>query len=82
MSVHGLCFDNGQSGRCNSDCELFLIGKCEAGDEIVENMYNDMSPEEIKLELEILYEQNEVTMFVLRGEGKSDLELITKGLGY
>lgn len=29
MSIHGICFDNGQSGRCGLECELFLIGDCE-----------------------------------------------------
>jgi len=80
MSVHGLCFDNGQSGRCNQDCELFCVGKCEVGDEIVEHMYNEMSPEEIEVELRCYIE--DVKLFILRGEGKTDLELLTAELGY
>ena len=82
MSVHGLCHDNGMSGRCNCDCELFQDGHCEAGGIIIEDMYNNMTPEEIKIELEILFEMNEVRLFILRGAGLTDLELLTIGLGY
>jgi len=37
MSKHGICYDNGQSGNCNIDCEEFLDGKCEAAEEVLEN---------------------------------------------
>lgn len=82
MSTHGICFDNGMAGRCDYNCELFTTGQCEAGAEIVENMYNCMAADAIKVELECLYEMNEVRLFVLRGEGDNDLELMIKGYGY
>ena len=33
MSIHGVCFDNGMSGKCNTDCEQYLEGNCDAADE-------------------------------------------------
>lgn len=37
MSIHGICFDNGQSGNCNCDCEQFLEGGCAASSDIIDN---------------------------------------------
>lgn len=36
MSIHGVCFDEGQSGRCGLECRGFLGGECDIADEIVE----------------------------------------------
>ncbi len=35
MSTHGICYDNGQSGNCNSDCEQFQNGDCDVEEDIV-----------------------------------------------
>ena len=36
MSIHGICFDEGQAGRCGLECEGFLNYECEIPDEIIE----------------------------------------------
>jgi len=36
MSRHGLCYDEGQSGRCGRECQAFQDGDCEIEDEIKE----------------------------------------------
>jgi len=36
MSIHGACFDNGQSGNCGFECSAFMEGDCEIQDEICE----------------------------------------------
>lgn len=28
MSTHGICFDNGNSGKCGVECEQFIEGGC------------------------------------------------------
>lgn len=33
MSIHGICFDNGMSGRCSLDCEAFRDGECDSASE-------------------------------------------------
>lgn len=43
MSTHGICFDNGMSGNCNSECEEYLAGNCDAHAEFVSD---DMTVEE------------------------------------
>jgi hypothetical protein len=45
MSIHGICFDNGQSGDCDMDCEIFLYGKCENPEEF-NNWLEPMLPYE------------------------------------
>lgn len=36
MSVHGICFDEGQSGNCGLECRGFLDGECDIPQEIAE----------------------------------------------
>jgi len=36
MSIHGICFDTGQSGNCGMDCEQFLDGDCECPGEFID----------------------------------------------
>lgn len=80
MSVHGVCFDNGMAGKCGYACQQFIDGDCGIGDEIVEQMVNDASPEELE---EALVEHIEpVKLFTLRGAGLTDLEILTKAIGY
>ena len=38
MSIHGVCFDNGQSGNCNIKCEDFQNKKCEVYIEVIDAM--------------------------------------------
>jgi len=35
-SIHGICYDNGQSGDCNFECEDFINGKCDVKYEMIE----------------------------------------------
>lgn len=37
MSIHGICFDEGQSGNCGCNCRGFLDGECDIPEEIAEN---------------------------------------------
>jgi len=37
MSIHSLCFNEGQSGRCGLLCRAFNEGDCDIEDEIFEN---------------------------------------------
>jgi hypothetical protein len=37
MSIHGLCFDEAQSGRCGFECRAFKQGECEIYKEVVFN---------------------------------------------
>ncbi len=46
MSVYGICFDNGMSGKCNIECEEYLNGNCENKEEVYSNL-----PFEVKLDL-------------------------------
>jgi len=56
MSIHGVCYDNSQAGRCNLECELLREGSCCAEEEILEDVLEcDHVDEEIKLELIDLY---------------------------
>lgn len=46
MSIHGECFDNGDSGKCNvDDCGQFLDGKCDVAQEVFEACLEGMHPE-------------------------------------
>lgn len=80
MSIHGICFDNGQSGNCNADCGQFLCGECDVGPEIAEDLFFQLTPDEITEKLEASIEP--VKLFTLRGSGSSDLELFIEALGY
>lgn len=80
MSVHGLCFDNGMNGNCGEGCELLILGQCDIGDEIVEHIYHSMTQEEIDVELSLSYE--EVKLFIMRGTGAKDLDLLLESYGY
>lgn len=51
MGLYGECFDNGMSGNCGIDCEVFLRGDCENGDEGLEAALDSDLDEESKLEL-------------------------------
>lgn len=42
MSIHGICFDNGMAGRCNGDCESFLKGDCDEGNNMINSMSDDL----------------------------------------
>lgn len=46
MSIYGECYDNGQSGLCGEDCELFREKKCPEEQNILEEL-----PVERKLDL-------------------------------
>ncbi len=80
MSVHGACFDNGMNGNCGDGCEVFIMGKCDIGGEIVEHIYHSMTPEEVTEELSLSYE--EVKLFIMRGAGTKDLDLLLESYGY
>ena len=80
MSVHGLCHDNGMSGRCGPECELFIMGKCDIGAEICEMAMEEMPREDLQTEIELNIEP--VRLFVLRGKGTSDLNLLCEAWGY
>lgn len=36
MSIHGCCFDEGQSGHCGLECRCFLASECTIADEVIE----------------------------------------------
>jgi len=44
MSIHGICYDEGQSGNCGIECEGFQDGKCDIPDEILLG-YMEMYPD-------------------------------------
>lgn len=80
MSVHGICYDNGQSGNCNCECELFEDGGCDAAGDVIENLYAGMSDAEVN---EIIEETIEpVKLFTLRGAGASTIDLLYEIFGY
>lgn len=37
MSIHGICFDEGQAGHCGFNCDGHYEGECTIQDEIVWN---------------------------------------------
>ena len=37
MSIHGICFDEGMSGRCGLDCRGFNDNECPDPEEILDN---------------------------------------------
>ena len=86
MSVHGICFDNGQSGRCDYQCEQFRGGDCEEPDSAIKSLFNfymEDSRKRENLESDLRYKFGDVKLWVLRhGENLNDLELLTKALGY
>lgn len=41
MSIHGICFDEGQSGNCGTECEGFITGECEVPDEVLETVASE-----------------------------------------
>lgn len=45
MSIHGICFDEGQSGNCGLECRGFLDGECTIPDEIVEAFKDEVLEE-------------------------------------
>jgi len=36
-SIHGICFDEGQSGNCGLECRGLLSNQCEIEDEMLES---------------------------------------------
>jgi len=80
MSDYSICHQNSQSGNCDCECELFLSGECEAGGDIAEDLFSQLTQDEIDVELTYRFEG--VKLFTLRGAGKSDLELFIESLGY
>jgi len=79
MSVHGVCFDNGMSGKCDVECEQFTDGDCPEPDEVINGWMEYITAEEQDQYLLVLY--NEVELWLLRGEGKlTDKELLRKAL--
>lgn len=38
VSIHGICYDEGQSGNCGLECRGFLGGDCPIPEEIAENI--------------------------------------------
>ena len=58
VSIHGICFDEGQSGNCGMECKGFMNGKCDMAEEIIENCREELMKEEYgDLRLEILRQQ-------------------------
>lgn len=86
MSIHGTCFDNGMHGHCDVDCEQFQDGECPAADVVVSCLYRsyrDYPCKAGKLEEDLIHSFGDVKLWVLRhGEKLTDLELLTKSLGY
>lgn len=80
MSEYSLCFINGQSGNCNSDCEQFQDGKCDVGVEIAYEAFAYYTPDEIEELINDMY--NDVELFLRRGKGEADIDLYISGLGY
>ena len=38
MSIHGICFDEGNSGNCGPECAAHDSYECKIPDEILQNM--------------------------------------------
>ena len=53
MSIHGICYDNGQSGNCNVECELFRSGECQAADEVYCAFEHNLSDEDKEIITEL-----------------------------
>lgn len=53
MSIHGICFDEGQAGNCGLECQGFLEGECPIPLEIAEIFKDDLLKEYIPLEYAI-----------------------------
>ena len=62
-SIHGICFDEGQSGNCGYECRGFLNGDCDIPDEIIENCKSDF--EEVLID-----EYGELRLAVMRAQTK------------
>jgi len=85
MSIHGICFDNGQSGKCDSDCEIFQHGDCEVADDVILGEYEFFKEQWSQALIDELFKSKfgEVQLWALRhGEKLTDLELFTKLHGY
>jgi hypothetical protein len=46
VSIHSMCFDEGQSGNCGFECRAFLDGECSVADEMVENCFDELTEED------------------------------------
>jgi len=42
VSIHGICFDEGQSGNCGIECRGFLNGECDVASELIENCKEEL----------------------------------------
>ena len=74
------CYQNGMDGRCGYLCEEYFLSRCQVGDEVTLRWYLSMSPEELDKELRAAY--GDVQLFILRGQGKPDLDLLQEAMGY
>ena len=81
MSIHGICYDNGMSGNCNTDCELFGDGKCECPEDVMLpefERFMEEWPETLRNEFYTSH-FGEVKLWALRyGEKLTDFELFVK----
>jgi hypothetical protein len=46
MSIHGECFDIGQSGNCGVECPLYQDGECEDSTLVLEDLATKKEIEE------------------------------------
>lgn len=46
MSVHGVCFDEGQAGHCGLECRAHKYHECGIPDEIVEHILDSYTRED------------------------------------
>ena len=58
MSIHGICFDNGMSGRCGIECEV--LADCDERLNIIDDaILNGMSADEL-IDLEVFIDDVEI----------------------
>jgi len=51
MSIHGACYDAGQSGECGPECDVYQNGEChieEEIDDMVVHKYNKEKEQTVK----------------------------------
>lgn len=71
MSIHGTCFDEGSSGRCNiHDCPKFFDGDCPSPEEIMS--YEELISEEFLKDIYELYPE----LFIEQNKIKKEIELM------
>lgn len=78
MSIHGICFDEGQSGNCGIECRGFLNRECSIADEIVDVFKEELLTERFGvLRLAILRKQSKIPF-----DEAAILKEIAKDYGY